>query len=351
MDDAIPRVGLEIRGGHERKSARESEPAEGDLPAGPGRHMGGDRILTSRADIPTGDYVSEGLEVVIPDACFPNMVIGDKAHHPWPYLRREVGHNWYCDRRGPEVGFLNRDETTLLYNLALQFRGKPALEVGAWMGWSTCHLALAGLSLDVIDPVFSTPDNAASVRESLAAAGVLAFVRLHATASPDGVRKLAELHGGQWNFFFIDGDHEGDGPERDARECLRHAAEDAMIVFHDLVSPHIERGLDVFRREGWNVILYQTLQIMGVAWRGDARPVTHVPDPAVAWNVPLHLAKYRISGNSVDAEVSRLSQRLVLADLEISRLEREITARDAEVGRLHGEVATRDVEIERLHAE
>ena len=44
--------------------------------------------------IPENDYVADGLSVVIPDALFPNMIVGDKASHPWPYLRREVPHNW-----------------------------------------------------------------------------------------------------------------------------------------------------------------------------------------------------------------------------------------------------------------
>ena len=156
--------------------------------------MAGDRILTSRADIPAGDYVSAGLSVVIPDACFPNLVVGDKARHPWPHLRREIPHNWYCDRRSPLVGFLNRDEAILLYNLALPFRGKPGLEIGSWMGWSTCHLALAGLILDTIDPAVANAANGVSVRESLAAAGVLDHVRLYATASPEGVQDDRRAH-------------------------------------------------------------------------------------------------------------------------------------------------------------
>ena len=166
------------------------------------------RVLTEPANIPVGDYVSEGLAIVIPDACFPNMVVGDKDGHPWPYLRKNIKHNWYCDRRAPMVGFLSRDEAVLLHNLALQFRGKPGLEIGSWMGWSTCHLALAGLMLDVVDPVFAKPEHLGDVRDSLAAAGVLANVRLYGTASPEGVRDLAKLTGLKWNFIFIDGDHE-----------------------------------------------------------------------------------------------------------------------------------------------
>src|SRR5262249_30082250 len=151
-------------------------------------HLASVRVVLHGPNVPSGDYVSPGLVTIVPDACFPNMIVGDRAGSASPYIRREVPHNWYCDRRRPEVGFLDRDEALLLYNLALQFRGKPALEIGCWMGWSTCHLALAGLALDVLDPVLAEPEHRSSVRGSLADAGVLASVRLYPAANPTGVR-------------------------------------------------------------------------------------------------------------------------------------------------------------------
>ena len=50
-------------------------------------------------------------------------------------------------------------------------------------------------------------------------------------------------------------------------------------MFHDLASPHVAAGLRYFEREGWRVGLYNTMQIMGVAWRGATEPVAHVADP------------------------------------------------------------------------
>lgn len=41
---------------------------------------------------------------------------------------------------------------------------------------------------------------------------------------------------------------------------------------------------------------YQTMQIMGVAWRGAMQPVAHVPDPAVRWTLPAHLEGWPVSG-------------------------------------------------------
>jgi GT2 family glycosyltransferase/glycosyltransferase involved in cell wall biosynthesis len=307
------------------------------------------RLLTERVDIPPGDYVSEGLSIVMPDSCFPNMIVGDKANHPWPYLRREISHNWYCDRRAPEVGFLNRDEAILLYNLALPFRGKPALEIGSWMGWSTCHLALAGLALDVMDPVMEKPEQVNSVRESLAAAGVLSNVRLYALPSPDGIREIARVTGTKWSFFFIDGDHEMPAPERDARQCLEHADNNAMMVFHDLTAPDVEAGLHFLWSQGWQVLVYQTMQIMGAAWRGDVRPVAHKPDPKIAWSLPLHLAKYPVSGSSPEENARRLSQGIAVREQEIERLQAKLTSASAEIERARSELAAHDAQ--RTHLE
>src|SRR5262249_44037349 len=303
------------------------------------RQLASLRAVPGGAELPAGDYVSPGLYTIVPDACFPNMIVGDRAGSASPYLRREVPHNWYCDRRRPQVGFLDRDEVLLLYNLALQFRGKPALEIGSWMGWSTCHLALAGLALDVLDPLLGDPEHGSSIRRSLADAGVLASVRLYAAASPTGVRALAEATGMRWSFFFIHCNSEAPAPERDALECMQHAADDAMVVFHDLVSPDVEKGFDVLRRAGWNVLIYQTMQIVGVAWRGDVRPIVHTPDPAVVWSLPAHLARYRVSEASPEQEASRLSLQLAAVDREVAVRDEEIATRDATISRLQEDIA------------
>ncbi|MBV8858863.1 MAG: glycosyltransferase [Acidobacteria bacterium] len=247
------------------------------------------------------DYVSPGLRVVVPDAHFPHMRAGDRQAHPWKYLRREVPHRWYVDERFPLMGFMNRDEATLLHNIALRFAGRPALEIGAWLGWSTCHLALAGVKLDVIDPAHADPDLRAEVEAALAGCGVSGGVSLNAARSPEGIDELAAARGTKWSLFFIDGDHEANAPERDVRACLPHADEDCAFVLHDLASPHVAAGLRLLEREGFKVLLYQTQQIMGIAWRGRVRPVEHVPDPEVVWQLPHHLVGLPVSGVELGA--------------------------------------------------
>jgi predicted O-linked N-acetylglucosamine transferase (SPINDLY family)/glycogen synthase/predicted O-methyltransferase YrrM len=266
--------------------------------------------VIEKALLPTGDYVSPGFSIIQPDECFPNMIIGDVAVSGWPYLRREVPHNWYVDKRKPDVGFLNRDEAHILYNTALQFKGKKTLEIGCWLGWSACHLALAGVELDVIDPLLDIPAIKNSVSNSLQAAGVLDKVELLTGCSPQKVEELATQLQRKWSLIFIDGDHEAPGPLNDAITCEKFAEADALILFHDLASPDVAQGLEYLKQRGWQTMVYQTMQIMGVAWRGNVEPVKHQPDPKVSWYLPIHLQGYCISGSSLNSNQDEFRELL-----------------------------------------
>ncbi|MGB3558214.1 MAG: TylF/MycF/NovP-related O-methyltransferase [Geitlerinemataceae cyanobacterium] len=272
--------------------------------------------IVDRALLPTGDYVSPGLEIVRPDAAFPNMTVGDTKACPWQYLRREIPHNWYVDSRNPIVGFLSRDEAHILYNTALQFKGKRALEIGCWMGWSACHLALAGVELDVVDPLLEQSPFYQSVSQSLDAAGVIDRVNLLPGYSPQRVTELAQQERRIWSIIFIDGNHESPGPLEDTIACEPYAAADAAILFHDLASPDVAEGLDYLKQRGWNTLIYQTMQIMGIAWRGNVQPVIHEPDPSISWQLPDHLQEYEVSGVSSPSGDTSLDELLA----EIDRL-------------------------------
>ena len=259
---------------------RERTPSESPLPS---------TIRTG--PLSAGDYVSPGLQIVLPDAAFPHLMKGDPRSHVWPYLRKEIPHTWYVDRRFPQVGFCNRDEAAILHNTARQFRNRPALEIGCWLGWSACHLALAGVWLDVVDPILAQPDFHDSVRTALSFAGVAHRVSLVGEPSPAGVETLARIRP-HWEFGFIDGDHEGDAPRNDAIAFANHAAPHALVLFHDAVAPAVGAALDELARQGWQTAIYHTAQILGVAWRGDVRPVPHTPDSTIHWKTPAHLQRF-----------------------------------------------------------
>lgn len=272
-------------------------------------------------ELSCGDYVSPGLVIVRPDACFPNMILGDVACHPWPYLRKEIGHNWYVDKRFPLMGFVSRDEAAILHNMALAFAGRAALEIGCWHGWSTCHLALGGVQLDVIDPKLADAAHEAEIRKMLTCANVSTNVRLHGGSSPAKVAELAAAGHGPWSLFFIDGDHEAPAPEADVEACLPHAADDCAFLFHDVASPHVAEALRRLEAHGFNVMLYQTMQIMAVAWRGAVQPVHHIPDPAVIWQLPHHLAGLPVSGAHLPSYPVGLRQRLAAQSAQIAQLQ------------------------------
>ncbi|MBP5232739.1 MAG: glycosyltransferase, partial [Planctomycetes bacterium] len=238
--------------------------------------------------VPKGDYADPELRYVDADPFFPCKIIGNANVSHWPWLRREIPHNWYVDCRAPSVGFLSRDEAILLHNAALPFAGENGLEIGCFMGWSACHLALAGLQLDVIDPFLDREVFRGSVTASLTAAGVIDRVNLIAGRSPGMVEQLF-ASGKRWKFIFIDGDHEAPGPRLDAEVCEKYAPEGALIMFHDVAAPAVADGVRYFRDKGWNVRLYHTTQIMAAAWRGEVPVPRHAPDPRVAWTIPDHL--------------------------------------------------------------
>ncbi|HEY9850038.1 MAG TPA: TylF/MycF/NovP-related O-methyltransferase [Leptolyngbyaceae cyanobacterium] len=294
------------------------------------RQMLEKKVKVEEINVPEGDYVSPGLQIVIPDNCFPHMIIANKDNCPWSYMRSEIPHNWYADERYQDVGFVTRDEAHILYNTALKFKGKNALEIGCWFGWSACHLALAGVQLDIVDPVFVDQEVYESVTNSLRSAGVIDSVKLIKGYSPSSVRELFAQNQKKWSLIFIDGDHEAPAPLYDAIVCEQLAEQDAIILFHDLTSPDVVQGLDYLKQRGWQTMIYQTMQIMGVAWRGNVEPVHHQPDPNVEWDLPAHLQHYSVSGLSkekrIDGKESNLN--LLINTIENINVELDFANKD-----------------------
>jgi hypothetical protein len=224
------------------------------------------------------DYQSPGLEPLPEDVerFFPHV-------KPTPATNSQVPHKGRRDSRFPGVGWLTWDEASLMYNYSRLLRGRNVLEIGCWVGWSTVAWALGGAQMTVVDPVLGGLPQGDSCRDSLRRAGLLDEVRLLPGYSPQSVYPLFE-EGLQWNGFFIDGNHEGDGPLLDAKACHSGAAEDCIILFHDAVQPNICQALAWLGENGWECGMHYTSQFIGVAWRGNAAPLDHIPDPAVHWD-------------------------------------------------------------------
>jgi hypothetical protein len=224
------------------------------------------------------DYVADTLAAPRLDHLFPNMIEADKSASTWPYFRRQIDHPFRVDRRNPTVGFINRDEASILYSNARAFKGRSGIEIGAWRGWSTAYLVAAGVApLYVVEPLLAEADWRGEFEAVIRGVGGASSAILVPEKSPQAIVGLGEA-GARWSFAFIDGDHDGEAPR------------------HDLVSPHVAAGLRALAAQGFNVMAYQTAQMMGVAWRGAIAPVAHKPDPAQHWQVPDHLTGIAISG-------------------------------------------------------
>ncbi len=247
--------------------------------------------VIERVGLPAGDYVSPGLEMIRLDEHFPHLTVASKATLSWQYLRDEIPHSFYIDKRAPGAGFLNRDEAVLLYNIARLFSGQRGLEVGCWLGWSAAHIAAAGVHLDVVDPVLANPLFRDSVIASLESAGLADQVTLHSVPSPQAIDDIARA-GRRWSFFFIDGNHDAPYPLFDTATAIEYAEPEAAVVFHDLASPDVAQALEYLGSRGWKTRIYHTAQIMGIAWRGNIVPPDHMEDSAVAWHVPRHLRRF-----------------------------------------------------------
>ena len=204
------------------------------------------------------DYVSTGLKNLRPDNLFPHLVVGNTNIQPWEYLRREVPHTWYVDERYPRMGFLSRDEAAIVHNTALMFKGKKALEIGCWRGWSTAHLLSAGVHLDVVDLILDDPVAAEELAAIAKGLGASRRTTFNPGSSDVVVPQLAKEKKRLWSLMFIDGDHEAPAPANDARLCAQFAAKDALMIFHDLASPDVADALGAMRQLGWNTQVYQT---------------------------------------------------------------------------------------------
>ena len=242
------------------------------------------------------DYVPPGYETPDLTPLFPHATEQDPEAVNWPYLRAQVPHIWRSDMRDDKpwrTGNASVEEVACLYTLARQFEGKRGLEIGTHFGWTAAHLVKAGLNLDCIDPELNEATRRAQVEAVLDDVKDPGTYRLWGGFSPDLVPEALASAKGKWHFAFIDGNHDGEGPRQDALAVIPHLEKTALAVFHDMTSPFVERGLYAFRQAGFQTTIINTMQVLGLAWRGRVRLPHYVPDQNTPPFLPMHLNKYK----------------------------------------------------------
>ena len=239
--------------------------------------------------------MSPGFALVRPDQAFRHIAVKENDDDENRDGGGHISHNRYVDTRTPTVALLNRDEAHILYNTALQFKGKKALQFGCGFGWEACHLALGGVHLTVVDERLADQAVNNAVGASLDLEGVLDLVEMRS-------ERGFEQPGGQaptekWSLFFLDATSDSDRVLSQARICEQHAEPDAAVLLHGSASLTAMPAIDHFVKTGWSILVYHTDQNLTVAVRGNVRPLVHRPDPRVAWPpLPAHLRELEVGG-------------------------------------------------------
>lgn len=220
-----------------------------------------------RAAFESGSWVSPNLPLVRPDWALPFIVVDGSGPHPR-----------FHDTRFPRLPShtLTRDEAHLVHVLARQFAGGRALEAGCSMGWTALHLVAAGLGVDFVDPIYLHPEICRLVMECLPSEPPPRFIR-----GPAGtlLEKAREINGGGWSLIVADSQRELLQSEPEAVDWERFALPDAMVILPGVAKPGPASALARLAAVGWNTRVYRTAGRLGIAWRGAAVPVDHIPDP------------------------------------------------------------------------
>ncbi len=237
------------------------------------------------------DYYPEAFNCPDLSSLFPHAQNTNTDTCPDKRLRRQVPHIWRTDTREKpnKTGNISTEEAALLYALAKQKEGSRGIEIGSHFGWSTAHLLQAGLFLDAIDPAFSNKERFRQVSDSLQKWVDEGSIKLWPGYSPQIIPAISATQDQLYSFAFVDGNHDNEGPILDVKALMPFLTTDARIVFHDLTFSDVAAAVRYLKNIGWQVRVYNTMQVMAVAWREGIEPVEYAGDESHAVKLPPHL--------------------------------------------------------------
>lgn len=181
----------------------------------------------------TDNYISRRLL-----QCFPDLV-----YHPGP-RDWQVAH-CYQDNRFRGAIACTAEEADLLRRCVTVADPQYVLEIGAYIGWSTAHIAfgLINGSVDAIDSMeeHEHPNQVISAfYDNMARCSVLDKVYFYPARSPEVLPSIAPIQG--WDIAFIDGFHRDGQPMRDVLGVLEHINLSSVIIMHDTWMPDVRKA-------------------------------------------------------------------------------------------------------------
>ena len=179
----------------------------------------------------------------------------------------------------PECCFMSHDEAAILYHCATQMRG-PWVDVGSRFGWTAKHINwITNSPVECVDTGYGSQALRNRFLENMGgswAPFTFAGTVLQLVDTSPARRAMG---------FCIDANHDDPEPLNDARACLKIAAPDCCMVFHDFRGRPIRDAVRFLMAEGFHARVYWTPAMMAVCWRGNFTPPLHHRDPRVDWNM------------------------------------------------------------------
>lgn len=239
------------------------------------------------------DHYPEGFNCPDLSSLFPYSQNTNTDTCPDKRLRREVPHIWRTDTREipSKTGNVSTEEAAILYALAGRKKEGRGIEIGSHFGWSTAHLLKAGLRIDAIDPAFSDTERFQQVSSSLQQWIDSGSVQLWPGYSPQIIPAISATQKQLYSFAFVDGNHDNNGPLLDVKALIPFLTPDAYLVFHDLTFNDVAAAVRYLKETGWHIRVYNTMQVMAVAWREGVEPPEYAGDLSHAVTLPPNLSE------------------------------------------------------------
>lgn len=200
------------------------------------------------------------------------LAMPELVAHPGPDLAQAA--LYYQDRELGGAICATAEEAALLYWAAHCCQPVLALEIGSYVGWTAAHIAKGietGGTLLCVDDFTESGDGARQMVRlgcNLERAGVSDTVRIVTGHSPE---ILEAAVGDLVDLAFIDGEHKGDQPLRDAKAVAALMAPDGIIAMHDTWMPDVARACDWLLWHKWTMVVLPTPERLAFFYR--ERPI------------------------------------------------------------------------------
>lgn len=190
-----------------------------------------------------------------------------------PGKQGDRGGGFYTDRAQQAAATVTDREAWLLYRAVSLLQPPYILEIGAYVGYSTAHLAYAAPGIVwTVDPFteFRSRQGEHNAKleglfwEHLRAAGLSDKVALVVDRSPECLPAISPPGG--WDFVFIDGWHQGEQPRRDVRGVVAVSHPRTVIAMHDTWIPDVAAAYDELLAQGWNTLALPTPGALAFCW-------------------------------------------------------------------------------------